>query len=81
MYIALRRAGFRAVSIDPIEPFGIDECALYPLFTPALLDLLRRLVPADRLDRIATSTLIRARKPAPGEVLPGRATHEDRRHA
>ena len=80
MYIALRRSGFRAVSIEPVEPFGIDECALYPLFTPALLDLLRRLVPADRLDRIATSTVIRARKPAAGEALPGRASL-DRRSA
>jgi arsenite methyltransferase len=75
MYTALRRAGFRTVSIQPLEPFGIEECALYPLFTPVLLDLLRRLVPPDRLDRIATSALIRARKPAPGEVLPGRAPH------
>lgn len=75
MYTAMRRAGFRAVSIEPIEPFGIDECALYPLFTPELLDLLRHLVPEDRLDRIATSALIRARKPASGEVLPGRAPH------
>jgi len=75
MYTALRRAGFRAVSIEPIEPFGIDECALYPLFTPSLLDLLRRLVPPDRLDRIATSTVMRARKPAAGESLPGRAAH------
>jgi SAM-dependent methyltransferase len=76
MYTSLRRAGFRAVSIEPIEPFGIDECALYPLFTPALLDLLRRLVPADRLDRIATSTIIRARKVTTGEWLPGRAPHD-----
>lgn len=76
MYTALRRAGFRAVSIEPIEPFGIDECALYPLFTAPLLDLLRRLVPPDRLDRIATSTVIRARKPGPGEELPGRAPHD-----
>ncbi len=72
MYTAVRRAGFRAVSIQPLEPFGIDECALYPLFTPELLDLIRRLVPPGRLGRIATSTLIRARKPAPGEALAGR---------
>ena len=81
MYTSLRRAGFRAVSIEPIEPFGIDECALYPLFTPALLDLLRRLVPADRLDRIATSSLIRARKPAMDERLPGRAPHGTAAHS
>jgi SAM-dependent methyltransferase len=73
MYTAVRRAGFRAVSIQPLEPFGIEECALYPLFTPALLELIRRLVPAGRQGRIATSTLIRARKPVPGEMLPGRA--------
>jgi len=75
MYMAMRRARFRAVSIEPIEPFGIEECALYPLFTPQLLDLLRHLVPEDRIDRIATSALIRARKPAPGEDLPGRVQH------
>jgi hypothetical protein len=76
MYTSLRRAGFRAVSIEPIGSFGIDECALYPLFSPELLDLIRTLVPAERLDRIASSTLIRARKPAPGERLPGRAPHD-----
>lgn len=75
MYTALRRAGFRAVSIEPIAPFGIDECSLYPLFTPPLLDLLRRVVPVERLDRIAMSTVMRARKPAAGETLPGRAPH------
>ncbi|HEV8280614.1 MAG TPA: methyltransferase domain-containing protein [Candidatus Limnocylindrales bacterium] len=76
MYTALRRAGFRAVSIETIEAFGIDECALYPLFTPQLLDLLRHLVPAERINQIATSALIRARRPASGEVLPGRAPHD-----
>ena len=75
MYTAVRRAGFREVSIQPLEPFGIDECAMYPLFTPELLDLIRRLVPSGRLGRIATSTLIRARKPTPDETLPGRAPH------
>ena len=73
LYKGLRRAGFRAVGIDPIEPFGIAECELYPLFGPALLDLLRARVPAERQDRIATSVFVRARKPMLGEELPGRA--------
>jgi SAM-dependent methyltransferase len=73
MYKGVRRAGFRDVAIDPIESFGIAECALYPLFTDDLLDLLRARVPAERHDRIATSVLIRARKPEIGEILPGRA--------
>ncbi|MDO8485517.1 MAG: methyltransferase domain-containing protein, partial [Candidatus Limnocylindrales bacterium] len=31
MYKGVRRAGFREVAIEPIESFGIAECALYPL--------------------------------------------------
>jgi SAM-dependent methyltransferase len=73
LYKAVRRAGFREVSIEPLEPFGIAECALYPLFGEELLALLRARVPADRHDRIATSVLVRARKPATGEHLMGRA--------
>jgi arsenite methyltransferase len=73
MYKGVRRAGFRDVAIEPIESFGIAECALYPLFDDELLALLRARVPAERRDRIATSVLVRASKPATGEVLPGRA--------
>jgi len=72
LYRGLRRAGFREVSIEPLAPFGIAECALYPLFGAELLDLLRARVPPERQDRIATSALVRARKPERGEVLPGR---------
>jgi SAM-dependent methyltransferase len=73
LYKGLRRAGFQGVAIEPLAPFGIAECALYPLFTDSLLALLRSRVPVERHDRIATSVLVRARKPAGGETLPGRA--------
>jgi len=73
LYKGLRRAGFREVGIEPIEPFGIAECALYPLFSEGLLDLLRTRVPPDRHDRIAQSVFVHARKPAADEALPGRA--------
>jgi SAM-dependent methyltransferase len=73
MYKGVRRAGFREVLIEPIESFGIAECALYPLFNDELLDLLRARVPAERHHRIAASVLVRARKPEIGEILPGRA--------
>ena len=73
LYKGLRRTGFRDVAIEPLGNFGIAECALYPLFDEPLLDLLRQLVPPERHDRIAKSVLVRARKPAPGEALPGRA--------
>jgi arsenite methyltransferase len=73
LYKGVRRAGFREVSIEPLEPFGLEECALYPLFGDDLLALLRERVPAERHDRIAASVLVRARKPAGGETLSGRA--------
>lgn len=73
LYKGLRRAGFREVAIEPIEPFGLAECALYPLFTDELLDLLRSRLPPERHDRVATSVFVRARKPMAGELLPGRA--------
>jgi len=73
LYKGLRRAGFRDVGIDPVDDFGIEECALYPLFNDALLGLLRRLVPEERHSRIARSVFVHGRKPAPEESLPGRA--------
>ena len=73
LYKGLRRAGFQEVAIEPLEPFGITECALYPLFTQSLLALLRSRVPVERHDRIATTVLVRARKPAADETVPGRA--------
>ena len=73
LYKGLRRAGFRDVAIQPLDDFGIAECALYPLFNDELLGLLRRLVPAERQERIARSVFVRGRKPAPDEALPGRA--------
>jgi hypothetical protein len=61
------------VAIELLEPFGITECALYPLFNESLLGLLRARVPVERHDRIATSVLVRARKPAAGDTHPARA--------
>jgi SAM-dependent methyltransferase len=73
LYKGLRRAGFRDVGIEPLGDFGIEECALYPLFNDELLGLFRRLVPAERHGRIARSVFARGRKPAPDESLPGRS--------
>lgn len=73
LYKGLRRAGFRDVAIEPLGNFGIEECALYPLFNEDILDLLRALVPPERHGRIAKSVLVRARKETVGESLPGRS--------
>ena len=60
------------MAIEPLGNFGIEECALYPLFSDDVLDLLRALVPPERHDRIAKRVLVRARREATGESLPGR---------
>ncbi|MBF6604559.1 MAG: methyltransferase domain-containing protein [Chloroflexi bacterium] len=73
LYKGMRRAGFRDVGIEPSSDFGIGDCALYPLFSDELLGMFRRLVPAERLGRIARSVYVGARKPGPLESLPGRA--------
>ena len=73
LYKGLRRAGFRDVAIEPLDDFGIAECALYPLFNDDLLGLLRRTVPAERQERIARSVFVHGRKPAPDEARPGRS--------
>ena len=71
LYKGLRRAGFRDVAIEPLNDFGIAECALYPLFNDDLLELLRRTVPAERQERIARSVFVHGRKPATDEAQPG----------
>jgi SAM-dependent methyltransferase len=73
LYKGVRRAGFREVSIEALAPFGIAECALYPLFGDELLALLRERLPDERHERIAMSVLLEARKPGTGDVLKGRA--------
>jgi hypothetical protein len=58
----LGRAGFVEIEILERVPMGLEDCALYPLFTEELLDIMRRLIPQERLDRIAVSAIIRARR-------------------
>lgn len=73
LYKGVRRAGFREVSMRPLEPFGIPECALYPLFGDELLALLRARLPVERHDRIAMSVQVTGRKPKGDERLAARA--------
>ncbi len=60
----LERAGFIEVEITPVEPFGVDQASAYPLFPDELLAALRRLLPSEDLQRLATSVVITARRPA-----------------
>lgn len=59
----LRKVGFADVWIGDKVPYGIEQAALYPLFTPELVQLMRKLIPQERQDRIAISVIVKARKP------------------
>jgi arsenite methyltransferase len=58
----LDRAGFARVEVLEHASMGIDDCALYPLFTDELLATMRRVITPERLDRLAVSVVIRARR-------------------
>jgi hypothetical protein len=44
------------------EPVSVDDLALYPLFTPELIQVMRTLIPPERQDAVATSVVITARR-------------------
>jgi arsenite methyltransferase len=57
----LERAGFIDIEVVDRRPFGIDDCALYPLFDGELIALMRRLIPPDRQSSVATAIVVKAR--------------------
>jgi SAM-dependent methyltransferase len=59
----LERAGFEGIEVLHREPLGIDDCALYPLFTDEVIRLMRELIPPERHREVATSVIVRARYP------------------
>ena len=56
----LERAGFERSEILQRTPFGVDDCERYPLFTPDLIALMRKLIPSERQDQVAVSVVVRA---------------------
>ena len=57
------QAGLVDVGIGEPQRLTLDDAALYPLFTPEVLALMRRLLPEDTRRHIATSVIVRARRP------------------
>lgn len=62
----LERAGFTKIAILERSPLGVDDCALYPLFTTDVLDLMRTLIPPRRQQTIGTAVVVRARRAGTG---------------
>jgi len=59
----LERAGFENVWVGGHQPYGIDDAAKYPLFTPELIELMRRTISTDHQDHVATGVIVKARRP------------------
>jgi arsenite methyltransferase len=57
----LKRAGFTEIEVVERRPFGIDDADIYPLFTGELIELMRRTIPHDKHDRVATAVVVKAR--------------------
>jgi hypothetical protein len=56
----LHKAGFSQIEIRARRRWGVDECALYPLFTNELVDLMRKLIPPEDQDSVAQSIVVTA---------------------
>lgn len=59
----LERAGFDSIQVLRREPLGVDDCALYPLFTDEVISLMRELIPAERQSEVATAVVLDAVRP------------------
>ena len=59
----IEKAGFTDVEVLERHPFGLADAARYPLFTPELIDLMRRLLPEPQQAQVAMAVTVAARKP------------------
>ena len=58
----LEKASFGEIEVHEREPVSVDDLALYPLFTPELIELMRTLIPLERRSAVATAVVITARR-------------------
>lgn len=59
----LKNVGFTDIWVGAYTPFGIDDAALYPLFTEEVIALMRRTIHPSQHDHVATGVIVKARKP------------------
>ena len=55
--------GFTEVQVVERLGFGLADLARYPLFAPAFIEFLRRVMPAERHAELVFSVVVTARKP------------------
>ena len=61
----IAKVGFTDVTVLSRRPFGLADAEGYPLFTPGLIDLMRRLAPRAQQGEVAVAVTVTARTPAP----------------
>jgi hypothetical protein len=59
----LERAGFANVWVGGHQPFGIADATLFPLFTPEVIELMRRTIRPEHHDHVATAVIVKAVNP------------------
>ena len=59
----LDRVGFADITVVERRAWGIGDCSRYPLFNSELIELMRRLLPPERHDDVASVLTFTARKP------------------
>ena len=59
----LQGVGFEDVWVGGHRPTGIEEASHYPLFTHEVIELMRKTLPPERHDHVATGVVVKARKP------------------
>ena len=66
----LARAGFTDIDVTAHTPFSLEDVALYPLFTPEVMELLHQLLPRAAQQRLALSVIARSRRPQRSDAAP-----------
>lgn len=58
----MEKLGFAGISVLERKRYGIDDLAAEPLFPRDLIEMMRRLLPADVQDRIGVRIVVAAEK-------------------
>ncbi len=62
----LTRAGFNDIEVYGHAPYGNDEVAVYPLLPDQLIEVMRKVLPAERQRHLVTAVVVRARRGVKG---------------
>ena len=59
----MTNVGFDGIEVLERRPFSLADAALYPLFTPDLIELMHNVLPPDKQSAVAVAVTMSARKP------------------